>query len=179
MGGDSGLADTLAGGEHGQRRQRKRFELGRLEPEVSPGVGDPGREHPAGHPEPRRGPQHGLVGQVEHELRLQLPQRPLEIGVERDAVVGFAAELLRPAGHERADELVRQLDQSVAHRRRVVLPVDQGQRPHRCEVTSPSILAVYFSNERVSVENWMIFSCPWNGYFRQTSTWWSVISIRL
>src|SRR5437868_6353610 len=76
--------------------------------------------------------------------------------------------------------VVRQLRERVAHPGRVVLAVDQRERPH-CDrvVTSPSILAVYFSNASVSVETWMIRSCPWNGYFRQTDTWWSQISITL
>ena len=67
----------------------------------------------------------------------------------------------------------------VPHDRCVVLPVDHDKRSHVREVTSSSIRVVYFSNASVSVENWMIRSCPWNGYLRQTSTCVPSISIRL
>ena len=53
---------------------------------------------------------------------------------------------------------------------RIVLAVDKRDGLHRFVVTSPSIRAVYFSYVFVSVENWMMRSWPWNGYFRQTST---------
>jgi Icc protein len=52
----------------------------------------------------------------------------------------------------------------VPHDGDVVLAVDQHQRPlAHDERTSSSMRAVYFSYVFVSVENWMIFSCPWNG----------------
>ena len=51
-----------------------------------------------------------------------------------------------------------------------MLAVDDRDASHRFDVTSPSIRAVYFSYVFVSVENWMMRSWPWNGYFRQTST---------
>ena len=38
---------------------------------------------------------------------------------------------------------------------------------HPRVVTSCSIRPVYFSYSNVSVENWMIRSCPWNGWRRQ------------
>ena len=38
-------------------------------------------------------------------------------------------------------------------------PPQEHEQAHRV-VTSPSIRAVYFSNARVSSENWMIRSCP-------------------
>ena len=177
---DGGLADPLAGREHRQRRQWERRHLRRLDPEVGTRIRDSGREDATGEPEARRRSQHGLVREVEDELRLEGEERRVEVVVDGHSVVGVPAQLLGPSHHQRADELVRQLGEGVPHRRRIVLPVDQRQGPHvRAGVTSSSIRAVYFSNERVSVENWMIFSCPWNGYFRQTSTWWSVISIRL
>src|SRR5437588_279517 len=78
-----------------------------------------------------------------------------------------AAELLRPACEPHAHHLVRQRTESVANHGRIVLPVDDDDRFHRRAVTSPSIRAVYFSNSSVSTRNWMIFSCPWNGYLRQ------------
>jgi hypothetical protein len=78
------------------------------------------------------------------------------------------------------DELERKLLEGVAHGRDVVLAVDDRERALQLRVvTSPSIRAVYFSNARVSVENWMIRSCPWKGYLRQTSTCGPETSIRL
>ena len=69
---------------------------------------------------------------------------------ERDAVILATADLLRAADEERPDDLVRERLQGVADDRRIVLPVDQDQRPRRHdERTSSSIRAVYFSNERV------------------------------
>ena len=68
----------------------------------------------------------------------------------------------------------------VANHGRVVLPVHDGEGArHERVVTSPSIRAVYFSNASVFVENWMIRSCPWNGYLRHTSTCESVTSMTL
>ena len=103
----------------------------------------------------------------------------LERVEQRQAVLLTPAELLRAADEDRADEVERQLGKSVAHDVRVMLAVDEGDRLHECVVTSDSMRAVYFSKASVSVENWMIFSCPWNGYFRQTSTCAPVTSTRL
>ena len=93
---------------------------------------------------------------------------------ERHAVVLSAAQLLRPADEERRDHLVRQHGERVPHDGRVVLAVDQDDRSaqplHLDDVTSSSIRAVYFSKVFVSLENWMIRSCSWNGYLRHTST---------
>ncbi len=89
---------------------------------------------------------------------------------ERDAVVLAAAQLLGPAEHDRGHDVVRQRRDRVAQHRRVVLAVDEGQAAIYQDVTSSSIRAVYFSYARVSVENWMIRSCPWNGWRRQTVT---------
>src|SRR6185437_14311412 len=97
-------------------------------------------------------------------------QSVLELADQRDAVVLPAAQLLRPAREPGARDLVREARDRIAHDRRVVLPVDHDERPHPRVVTSPSIRAVYFSNSSVSIENWMIFSWPWNGYLRHTST---------
>ena len=88
-----------------------------------------------------------------------------------NAVVGRAAQLLRPTDEAHGDELVRQLVERRAHDVGIVIPIDDRHGSHRDVVTSPSMRAVYFSYVFVSVENWMIFSCPWNGYLRHTSTW--------
>src|SRR5207248_9253821 len=103
----------------------------------------------------------------------------LEALEERHADVVPPAQLLRPAREPSADELVRQLGERVAHDRRVVLPVHHRQSSRHRVVTSDSIRAVYFSYASVSVENWMIFSCPWNGYLRHTSTCGPAPSITL
>ena len=85
----------------------------------------------------------------------------------------------RATEENRADEVERQFGESVSHDVRVVLAVDERDRLHECVVTSDSIRAVYFSKASVSVENWMIFSCPWKGYLRQTSTCAPVTSTTL
>jgi hypothetical protein len=90
---------------------------------------------------------------------------------ERDAVLVPHPKLLGAADEVRGDELVRQLLQGGPHDGRVMLPVNERQGPHERDVTSSSIRPVYFSYANVSIENWMIRSCPWNGCFRQMSTW--------
>src|SRR4029453_17654050 len=177
---DSGLPHTLSGPDHRQRGPRKRRELGRVEAEVGPQVRQPVREYPARQAQPLARAEHRLVGKVDHDFRLQLGDRALERGNDRHAVVVAAAQLLAPAGEPQPRHLVRQRRQRVAHHGRVVLAVANRQSAHHVlDVTSSSIRVVYFSNARVSVENWMIRSCPWNGYFRQTSTWRSLTSITL
>ena len=102
--------------------------------------------------------EHRLVGEVDDEVGLDGVE-PVD---ERHAVVLSAAQLLGAADEQRADELVRQRCERVANHRRVVLAVDHRDRPHGAR-TSSSMRSVYFSYSRVSVENWMIFSCPWYG----------------
>ena len=98
--------------------------------------------------------EHRLVGQVDRDLGAARP-----LFHDRYAVVRRAAQLLRPTDEAHGDELVRQLVQRGPHDVRIVLAVDDGDRPHRA-VTSFSMRAVYFSYVFVSVENWMIFSWP-------------------
>ncbi len=124
---------------------------------------------------PLAGAQDRLVREVDDRLGASL----LERVEQRQPVLLAPAELLRAADEDRADEVERQLGESVAHDVRVMLAVDEGDRLHECVVTSDSMRAVYFSKASVSVENWMIFSCPWKGYFRQTSTCAPVTSTRL
>ena len=122
----------------------------------------------------------GLVGEVDDDVHLDLGQRLGERVPQRDAVVGrAAAELLGPAEHDRAHDLVAERAERLDDDVRVVLAVDQRQGSHCRPVSSVSMRAVYFSNSSVSIENWMIRSCPWKGYLRQTSTCLSSISIRL
>ena len=127
-------------------------------------------------------PQHPLA-RAEHRLVREVDDDSARASSSesehRQAVLLPTAELLRAADEDRADEVERQLGERVPHDVRVVLAVDQGDRLHECVVTSDSIRAVYFSNASVSVENWMIFSCPWKGYLRQTSTCAPVTSTTL
>jgi hypothetical protein len=167
--GDGRLADALAGPDDRQRRQGERGVAGRLKLKVRPLVADARGESSARQPKTTRRVQHGLVGEVDHDLRLREPV--LERGQERDAVLLAAAQLLGASGQPGAHDLVGQPGDRVADDGRVVLPVDDHESSlHRRDVTSPSILAVYFSNSSVSTANWMILSCPWKGYFRHTST---------
>jgi hypothetical protein len=138
------------------------------------------REHPAREAQPLARAEDGLVGEVDDDLRLQPGDCALERGHDRHAVVVAAAQLLAPAGEPQPCDLVRQRRQRVAHHGRIVLAIADGQSAHQVlDVTSSSIRVVYFSYARVSVENWMIRSCPWYGYLRQTSTWRSLTSITL
>ena len=177
---DCGLADPLAGSDDCDRRQLERREDGRVEPEIGALVGDAESEGAACEGHPRGRPQHRLVRQVDDDVRRVLGDRSLEGRRQRYAVVGVAVELLGTAGQDGRHDVVAELDERVAHDRRVVLPVhDDDGAVHPRVVTSRSIMAVYFSYSSVSVENWMIRSCPWNGCLRQTSTWRPVISITL
>ncbi len=135
-----------------------RLQRRRIEAEVGADVRQPERQRARRpqHPLPR--PEHGLVGEIDDEIHLDRVER-LD---QRDAVVVLAAQLLGAADEQRADDLVRQRGERVPHHGRVVLAVDQRERPH-VERTSSSIRAVYFSYVFVSVENWMIRSWPWNG----------------
>src|SRR5262249_57856478 len=98
----------------------------------------------------------------------------------RHPVVRDTVQLLGSADEHHRDHLVRELAERGMHDGWVVLAVDQDDRAaHPRVVTSRSIRPVYFSYSSVSVENWMMRSCPWNGCLRQTSTWRPVISITL
>ena len=144
----------------------------RVEAEIGADVREPGREHAAREPKPLPRSEHGLVGQVDDELRPVLGESGVEVGRDADAVVGVPAQLLRAADDVCGDEVVRELLERSLDDRRVVLAVDEGQRAHHERVvTSSSIRPVYFSYSNVSSENWMIRSCPWKGCLRQTATW--------
>ena len=167
MPGDGRLPDPLAGSDDRERRHGWSGQVGgRPKAEVGADVLEPMRECPARPEHPLARAEHRLVREIDDDLRPRLVQRLHE----RDAVILAAAQLLRAADEDRADELVRELGERVAHDVSVVLAVDERDRVHDCVVTSDSMRAVYFSKESVSVENWMIRSCPWNGYLRQTST---------
>ena len=147
-------------------------ELGRVEAKVGADVREAGGEYAAREPEALPRAEHRLVGQIDDELRPVLGECAVEIVGEDDPVVRVATQLLGAAHEVRRDEVVRQLLERRSHDRRVVLSVDQGQcARHERVVTSSSIRPVYFSYSKVSIENWMIRSCPWKGCLRQTATW--------
>jgi hypothetical protein len=165
--GNGRLADALPQADDGERRDVNRLERRRLEPEVRPDVGEAERERARRPEQALARVEHGLVGEVDDDVHLHRGERV----DERHAVVLPADDLLGPPDEERCDDLVRQRCERIPHDRRVVLAVDEDERPPgHVERTSSSILAVYFSYVFVSVENWMIRSCSWNGYFRQTLT---------
>ena len=107
--GDRRLADPLAGADDPDRRQRERRQLGRVEAEVGADVRQPGREHAAREAEALPRAEHGLVGEIDDELRPVLRERGLEIAGNLDAVVGVVAQLLGAADDVGGDEVVREL----------------------------------------------------------------------
>ena len=180
MAGNGGLPDTLARADDRKSRLGVRHEDDRVEPEVGADVRDPRGERPGGEAEASPRAYDGLVGEVDDDLEVHVGEGVLEVVPERDTVVGRAiAELLAATEHHGADELVVELGERGDDDVGIVLPVDERERPHWRPVSSVSIRAVYFSYSSVSTENWMIRSCPWNGYLRQTSTCLFSISIRL
>ena len=159
---DGGLPHALARADDGQRRLRVGRERDRVEPEVRADVGQPVRERARGEPEPAPRPGDRLVGEVDHDVHVHFDQGVGQLVPERDAVVGHAAaDLLGAAEHDRADDLVVERGERLDDDVRVVLPVDERERSHGRLVSSFSIRAVYFSYSSVSIENWMIRSCPW------------------
>ncbi len=166
--GDRRLADPLAGSDHRERRPLEGLEGHRLEAEVRTDVRCSSREGPARKPEALRSVEHRLVGQVDHDLRSRCLEPGVEVVVERHSVVLAALDLLGAAEHDGGDDLVGKLGERGADDVRIVLAVDERERPrpvgaHRRAVTSDSMRAVYFSNSSVSAENWMIRSWPWKG----------------
>ena len=133
------------------------LELERVEAEVGAEVREPGGERARRPAEALFRSEHGLVGEVDDELRVA------EAVDERHAVIGALAQLLRPADEDRAHPVVRHVGERISDDGRVVLAVDERHGLHLCDVTSRSIRPVYFSNSPVAMSNWMIRSCPWNG----------------
>jgi hypothetical protein len=123
---DGGLADALAGPDDRQRRQVERLQPWRLEAEVGADVRQSEHERARREPEALRRRQHRLIGEVNHDVSFDSVE-PVD---ERDAVVLSSAQLLGAADEQCADELVLQCCERVAHHGRVVLPIDDCQRPH-------------------------------------------------
>ena len=85
MDGDRSLPDALAGADHGDRRQLERLQLRRVEAEVGADVRETRRERARRPLEPLDRAEHGLVGEVDDDLR-----RPEAVD-ERHAVVAAVA----------------------------------------------------------------------------------------
>ena len=145
--GDGRLPDALAGSDHRDRRKLERVERRRVEAEIGADIRNAEREEARCEREPKLRRQHRLVGEVDDDLG---GPRLLD---DRDTVVRLPAQLLGAADEHDPDELVGQLVERLAHDLGIVLPVDNRDRLHRFDVTSPSIRAVYFSYVFVSVEN--------------------------
>ena len=160
--GHGGLPDPLPGPDDPERRQVERLECWRVEAKVGADVGQTRSEHATGEPKPFAWAEHRLVGEIDHDVDRREPL--LQLLDQRYPVVLASAQLLGAARAPRRRHVVGQPGDRIPHDRRVVLSVNDDKRPrHDRVVTSPSIRAVYFSNSSVSIENWMIFSCPWNG----------------
>jgi len=153
-----GLADALPRPDHRERRQVERLQPWRLEAEVRADVRQPEDERAAGEPEALGRWQHRFVGKVDDDVRLDGVERV----DKRYPVVVAPSQLFRAADKQRADELVWQRRERITNNRCVMLTVDDRYRSDEAR-TSSSMRVVYFSYSRVSVENWMIFSCPWYG----------------
>ncbi len=137
-----GLPDPLAEADHCERGCLDRMERRRIEAEVGAAVRQPQRERARRPEHPLSRSEHRLVGEVDDEVRVHGVERV----DERGAVLVTTAELLRPAHQQHAGDVVRKRLERVPHDRRVVLAVDQHERPQRHDDrTSSSMRAVYFS----------------------------------
>ena len=67
--GDRSLPDTLAGADHGDRRQLERLQFRRVEPEAGADVREARRERARRPVEPLDRAEHGLVGKIDDDLR--------------------------------------------------------------------------------------------------------------
>ena len=128
-----------------------------VEAKVGADVREPGRQRARGPGKPRVRAEDRLVRQVDDHLGVA------EVREQRHAVALALAQLLAAADEDGADPLVGERVEGAPDDVRGVLAVDQGHRSHRFAVTSLSIFDVYFSYSSVSVSNWIIRSCPWNG----------------
>ena len=157
------LPDTLPRPHDGDRGHREGSPCRRIEPEVRPDVRDAARQHPAGERETLGRAEHGLVGEVDDDVRRVRGDRGLDVGGERDPVLLTSAQLLLPADENGGGEVVWKLHESVTHDGGIVLAVDDRNRPHVRAVTSSSMVPVNFAYSSVSSEKETSRSWPWNG----------------
>ena len=155
---------------------------GRIESEVGADIRQAAREHAAREREALDRAEHGLVGEIDHDLGRVARDRRLDVRRERNTVVLSPTQLLLAADEHGRDELVGELGERVTDDGGVVLAVDDGERPHVRHVravTSSSIAPVNFAYSSVSSANETSFTWPWNGCRLQMSTRLSSISITL
>ena len=172
MAGDGRLPDPLARPDHRERRDVHTTAAGGSKRKSGPSYGTPSASDAAREREPFRRPEHRLVRQVEDQVRLVPFDRDLDGRLERNAVaIDVAAQLLGAADEDRRNDEIVDLLERRAHHGRVVLAVDdRDHASHPLVVTSSSMRPVYFSYAKVSVENWMMRSSPWNGWRREIDT---------
>jgi hypothetical protein len=101
------LPHALAGADHRDGRRPDRLEARWVEPEVGPLVRHAERQGTGGEPESRRRAEHGLIGEIEHEVRRMLVNSRLERRRHRHAVVLSPTQLLRAADEHARDDLLR------------------------------------------------------------------------
>ena len=145
----------------------------------APTYGNAVSEDPACEREPLDRPEHRLVGEIDDDLGPVPLDRRADVVGKRHAVVLAAAQLLRSADEHRGDELVGKLGERVADDGRIVLAVDDRERPHVLAVTSSSMAPVNLAYSSVSSEKETSLTSPWNGWRRQMSTLRSAISMTL
>jgi len=151
----------------------------RVESEVGADVRHAACEHATGEHETVNRPEHGLVGEVDDDVRGVLRYRRLDVVDERNTVLLSSTQLLlAPHAHGR-DELVRQLGERITNDRGVMLAVDDGESSQVRAVTSSSIAPVNFAYSSVSSANETSLTWPWNGCRRQMSTRLPSISMML
>src|SRR5215208_1353331 len=138
---DRRLPNPLARPDHGQRRLgRDGTKIRGLQFEVATEVARPGVEGERGYLHPLSVADYGLVGEVDDNVDLVVGERLLYSGDgvcaldERDAVVRAIPYLLRAPEEGRchtfgSQGLMHALH-SVDHDGRIVLAIDQEQRPH-------------------------------------------------
>ena len=176
---DRGLADALSRPDHGDRRELEWPTRWRVETEVGADVRHATREHATCKRETVNRPEHGLIGEVDDDVRGMLRYRRLDVLDERNAVPLSPSQLLLTAHAYGRDELVRQLGERITNDRGVVLAVDDGESSQVRVVTSSSIAPVNFAYSSVSSANETSLTWPWNGCRRQMSTRFSSISMML
>ena len=160
MPGDGGLADALARADHRDGRQLERLVAGGSKRKSAPMYAIPAA---SARDAQRRRSAREMTGSSERSTSASAPCEALD---ERHTEALTVAQLLRPAGEDRAHPLVRQLPERLPDHVGACSPsisATASSHSSAAAVTSPSMRLVYFSYSSVSRSNWMIFSDPWNG----------------
>ena len=178
---DGRLADALAGADHRERRRSTGTKRGGSKRKSAPSYGTPSASARLASAKRSRGPSTGSSERSRTTSGACSLDGVLERRHERHAVVASP-----PRSFSVPPTSTAATTSSAARRGRRGRPAGSAHRrsmathaPHGRDVTSRSIRPVYFSYSNVSVENWMMRSCPWNGWRRQMSTCVPVTSITL